>query len=571
MRHFFLLLMLLTACVDDADGDGVPAELDCDDGDAERSPETEESCNGIDDDCDSLVPADELDHDGDGTSTCNGDCDDSNHRVGPDEAELCDQLDNDCDGEVDEDFTDTDSNGLLDCMELDGDGDGFLPWQGDCDDSDPLTYPGAPERCDGQDNDCNGYADADPLLEADSDGDGSFTCEDCDDNDGANRPGGTEACDGGDNDCDGQVDEGLEATWYRDADGDGRGRPDEVLLICVPPEGWVEFGDDCDDDEALRFPGNPEVCDGLDNDCDEAVDEGVLLAWYPDADGDGFGTAAEVQHACEPPEGWSASPSDCDDTRAQVYPGAPELCDRLDTDCSGVVPLPELDGDLDDQTPCEGDCDDAVVTTFLGAEDVCNGVDDDCDGLVDTAATDELCAPGFGVELTECVPGTPPGCAIVECQDGFWDFTPSYDDGCECEDDGGAPTCGAALDLGPVQPGETLTLALALPDPAVSDWFQVQFPAGSRPGAGEPSITLVGNPGDAYRFDLHRDCAEGPAECPEDGSLAESLTGWSQRDDQSDAAGYLLNDVPWPEEVWIRVDRSTSGMFCEDYILEITR
>ena len=569
--RLLLALFLLPACVDDVDGDGVPADRDCDDQDRARSPDTPEACNGLDDDCDGLVPADELDQDGDGLSACDGGCDDTNHRVSPDEAERCDGLDNDCDGEVDEEFVDSDGNGVLDCMEVDADGDGFLPWQGDCDDSDPLSYPGATELCDGQDNDCDGYADADPLLEADSDGDGSFTCADCDDNDGANEPGGVEACDGRDNDCDGEVDEGLEAIWYRDEDDDGHGRPDEILSICLPPGGWVEIGDDCDDAEALRFPGNPEVCDGLDNDCDGVVDEGVLLAWYPDDDGDGFGTEADVVFACAAPEGWSSLQTDCDDSRPAVHPGAAELCDRLDTDCNGVVPLPELDGDLDDQTPCEGDCDDTAVTTHPGAEDVCNGVDDDCDGLIDAASTDELCPPGFGVDVTECVPGTPPGCAIVSCEEGYWDFTPSYDDGCECEDDAGAPTCGDALDLGPLQPGDALTLALTLPDPAASDWFRVQFPAGLRPGLGEPSIALTGNPGDAYRFDLHRDCAEGPAGCPEDGSLAESLTSWSQRDDQSDAAGYLLNDVPWPEEVWIRVDRSTPGLFCEDYTLEITR
>lgn len=81
-----------------------------------------------------------------------------------------------------------------------------------------------------------------------------------------------------DNDCDGVVDEGGDGalhlrTYYLDADGDGYGGRDAVLLCAHPTVGFALREGDCDDDSPIAAPGTDEVCDGQDNDCDGQVDE----------------------------------------------------------------------------------------------------------------------------------------------------------------------------------------------------------------------------------------------------------------------------------------------------------
>jgi len=60
--------------------------------------------------------------------------------------------------------------------------------------------------------------------------------------------------------------------WYRDADGDGHGNPFDSIFQCTSAPGYVASADDCDDANPARYTGNPEICDGLDNNCDALVD-----------------------------------------------------------------------------------------------------------------------------------------------------------------------------------------------------------------------------------------------------------------------------------------------------------
>jgi hypothetical protein len=114
------------------------------------------------------------------------------------------------------------------------------------------------------------------LVAADGDNDGFVARDagtDCDDGAGDVYPGAVERCDGVDQDCDGEVDEGTDggpASYYRDHDGDGHGAGSPVVVQCgggPPDAGMVAEGDDCADEDPFTFPGAPEICDGRDNDC----------------------------------------------------------------------------------------------------------------------------------------------------------------------------------------------------------------------------------------------------------------------------------------------------------------
>ena len=143
--------------------------------------------------------------------------------------------------------------------------------------------------------------------------------DDCDDMNAEVHPGADDVCNGVDDDCD-RVTDPEAPVWYADGDGDGYGDPKSSVVACDEPKGSVSLdGTDCDDSSATISPGASEICDGLDNDCDNATDE--------DYDGDGDGHA---------PIGACDAGDDCDDANPDVFPGADELCnDTLDNNCDG--------------------------------------------------------------------------------------------------------------------------------------------------------------------------------------------------------------------------------------------
>jgi hypothetical protein len=161
-----------------------------------------------------------------------------------------------------------------------------VPACDDCDDRDAASHPGAAERCDGADNDCDGRADEGALPgvgEGCATGDpgvcaqgaleciaGELRCK------RAQAPSG-ETCDGADNDCDGQTDEGQTTPFWRDADGDGYGDPASPERACAPPPGFVTNADDCYDGNASARPGqwasfsSHRGDDSFDYDCDDVA------------------------------------------------------------------------------------------------------------------------------------------------------------------------------------------------------------------------------------------------------------------------------------------------------------
>jgi hypothetical protein len=329
---------------------------------------------------------------------------------------------------------DGDADGIGDACDTDLDNDGSST-PADCDDTDATVHPGATELCDGVDQDCDGVIDdgasGTNVFYADADGDGygdpaaSVTSclapsgtvtdgTDCDDGDAAVNPAATEVCNGVDDDCAGGVDDGLAfATWYDDADGDGFGDPATGASACSRPAGTVDNDADCDDTDDQVNPDEPEVCDGVDQDCNGTVDDDAIDAqtWHADADGDGFGDPAAPIVACQQPAGAVDDDADCDDTDASVSPDGVEVCNGVDDDCDGRVDddptdpttwYRDQDGDgFGDTGPTttacampsgyaatDDDCDDRDAGVNPAAPEVCNGVDDDCDGDIDLDATD---------------------------------------------------------------------------------------------------------------------------------------------------------------------------------------
>ncbi|MDX2088057.1 MAG: putative metal-binding motif-containing protein [Kofleriaceae bacterium] len=213
--------------------------------------------------------------------------------------------------------------------------------------------------------------------------------------------------------------------YHPDADGDGAIADTASTLVtaCAPPPGWAVDGpSDCDDGRASAYPGAPELCNDLDDDCDTMIDEGVVRpTFYPDADGDGAGIAGPTVEACVAPPGFAPVGGDCDDTTPEVHPGADERCNMIDDDCDGALDEPgAIDGDVlhrDEDADgfgdparwdricgapagyveLAGDCDDDDGDINPLADERCNGRDDDCDGLADECGA---CAPAFAAGPT---------------------------------------------------------------------------------------------------------------------------------------------------------------------------
>jgi hypothetical protein len=264
---------------------------------------------------------------------------------------------------------------------IDADGDGFFADE-DCNDSDATIKPGADELCDENevDEDCDGlindaddniaedtlsawYADSDSDGFGDGAGEAVMACADpsdgeevyfadntdCNDSDAAINPDAQEICDPDnvDEDCDGVADDeqagtdpSTKSTWYMDSDSDGFGDAAEQMLMCDQPSGYVADDTDCNDSEFTANPGAQEICDGLDNDCNDEVDEDAatdVATWYADSDGDTYGDAGSTDINCDQPSGYVADSTDCDDTNDLVNPGAAEACDGLDTDCNAAT------------------------------------------------------------------------------------------------------------------------------------------------------------------------------------------------------------------------------------------
>lgn len=384
----------------------------------------------------------------------------------------------------------------------------------------------------------SGDSASDGLLDADQDG---FDVEaDCDDTDASIHPDAPEVCDNVDQDCDLQIDESATdaPVWYADGDGDGYGDVSARRTACNQPNGYIadssdcndadpayhpgapesacEVGapdfncngvpdvsdvdadgfdscDDCDDTQDEVFPGNPEACDGLDNDCSGAVDDGfgTGTTYFADADGDGYGDPFSPLAACASPPGYVENDADCDDVIAAVNPGESEYCNNYDDNCNGQVDEASAvdvriwyrDADRDgygnsgvtaaacnaptDYVADSSDCADGNSGIYPGAPEYCGGTDYDCDGAANESDSVDVVAYYFDSD-GDGYEGTVAGYACLlpsgysadspDCDDRDVAISPAADDECDKLDN----DCDGDIDDGRRVPDDYSTISAAI-------------------------------------------------------------------------------------------------------------
>ena len=402
-----------------ADGDALAVgDNDCDDTDADVSPIDSEICNASDDDCEGGVDegfdvdADTVTScgpDGDASDVADNDCDDNDVNRFPGNPEVeGDGIDQDCSG------TDT-----VDCYE-DGDGDGiggeYVPSadgdctdvgesteSGDCDDEDENTSPNLPETCGDGDENCDNNVNAYDYgaFPGSPIGPDENTLTDSVVTSAA--PGVV---------ADVNVDISISHTWNSDLNvylsapdgttvelfsgigGSGAGVSvtlDDEATATLPVSSTTVVGTFRPEGSLADFSGVSAAGDWTLTVIDTADgDGGTLASWtlY-------FSTTATTDSDAD----GSCTDVDCDDGDLQTYPGAPELCDGIDTDCDNATFATGEDMDSDsDLSPDCVDCDDTDPDISELDLELCDDLaDNDCDVFADCDDSDcdldPACAP----------------------------------------------------------------------------------------------------------------------------------------------------------------------------------
>ncbi len=540
---------------------------------------------------DPIPGASSVDTDGDCYSAALGDCNDADPAIHPGAADPCNGVDDDCSGLIDEAF-DIDGDSYVACPDATAVTWRTAPGTGcppdfttcaDCDDHEARTFPGAFTSCtDTADRSCGGVV---ILPQGDDDNDGVLNCADADaDNDGLcdpgaaatltvvacadpNAPDGACCSDPGTGDNCPRVRNAAQADFDSDGIGDacdtcsdfdldGYGRAGTYVVnqpafapIGAAVDNWLPTSSaeravlgtlqltactsglsdpDCNDNQGASYPGNTEVCDGNDNNCNGQFDEGF------DVDGDGYvdcGVTFIISQKTDGspcPTGYTTC-RDCDDGGggAAVHPGVAETCDGIDQDCFGGADQrlaadgapTGIDPDGDNYNACGSwngsgpvalsaalvDCAECTAADCMkpgltgaqvhpGASDSCDGVDNDCNGTADDPYDQD------GDTYTTC--------GAAKIADNKYDRNPpgnTIADGFDCNDD---PDAGGAT----MNPGVVDEICDGLDNNCNCPYGTPGNP--SSWAALGPSGFTVNCIDDTPDFDLDNDGFAGHSSCP---------------------------------------------------------